>query len=104
VIGQAMGQQLRRDLPGAFDRCRRHITASDVWYGADILGERVPGPALVSRFRPALERLAPWREDENARLRRAGSWPKARQRATVKRRCSLRPPFVSHGGMRRFCR
>ena len=30
VIGQAMGQQLRRDLPGAFDRCRRHITASDV--------------------------------------------------------------------------
>jgi hypothetical protein len=69
VIGQALGRQLERDLPGAFDRCRRYIVASDVWYGADILGERVPGPALASNFEPALERLASWREDENAWVR-----------------------------------
>jgi hypothetical protein len=70
VIGQALGQQLQRDLPGAFDRCRRYIVASDVWYGADILGERVPGPALAIDFDPALERLAAWREDESGWVRR----------------------------------
>jgi hypothetical protein len=70
VIGKALGQQLQRDLPSAFDRCRGYIVASDVWYGADILGERVPGPALVIDFDPALERLAPWREDESDWVRR----------------------------------
>jgi 3-methyladenine DNA glycosylase AlkD len=70
VIGAALGQQLHRDLPGAFERCHHHILSADVWYGADILGERVPGPALVSSFAPALELLAPWRADENAWIRR----------------------------------
>jgi hypothetical protein len=70
VIGKALGRQLECDLPGAFDRCRWYIVTSDVWYGADILGERVPGPALVSNFEPALERLVPWREDENGWVRR----------------------------------
>jgi hypothetical protein len=71
VIGKALGQQLKRDLPGAFERCRGYIVASDVWYGADILGERVPGPALVGHFEPALKLLAPWREDENVWVRRS---------------------------------
>jgi len=70
VIGKALGQQLDRDPAGAFDRCRDFIVAADVWYGADILGERVPGPALVADFRPALELLAPWREDGNKWVRR----------------------------------
>ena len=70
VIGEALGQQLERDLPGAFRRCRGYIVAADVWYGADILGERVPGPALVAHFEPALGLLAPWREDENVWVRR----------------------------------
>jgi 3-methyladenine DNA glycosylase AlkD len=70
VIGAALGQQLGHDLPGAFERCQQHILAADVWYGADILGERIPGPALVSNFAPALELLAPWRGDENAWIRR----------------------------------
>jgi 3-methyladenine DNA glycosylase AlkD len=71
VIGKALGQQLMRDLPGALERCRRYIIAADVWYGADILGERVPGPALVAHFEPAMELLVPWRQDENAWVRRA---------------------------------
>jgi 3-methyladenine DNA glycosylase AlkD len=70
VIGTALGQQLERDLSGAFDRCRRYVVAADIWYGADILGERVPGPALVADFEPALALLAPWREDEVAWVRR----------------------------------
>jgi hypothetical protein len=71
VIGCALGRQLDRDLAAAFARCRGFIAAADVWYGADILGERVPGPALVAGFEPALALLAPWREDPNRWVRRA---------------------------------
>jgi 3-methyladenine DNA glycosylase AlkD len=70
VIGSALGRQLDRDLPDAFQRCRTWIIAADIWYGADILAERVPGPALLERFEPTLDLLAPWREDENAWIRR----------------------------------
>ena len=70
VIGSALGRQLDRDTATAFARCRGFIVAADVWYGADILGERVPGPALVADFRPALALLAPWREDPNRWVRR----------------------------------
>jgi len=70
VIGTALGQQLGRDMAGAFERCQRYVVAADVWYGADILGERVPGPALVASFEPALGLLAPWREDESVWVRR----------------------------------
>ena len=71
VIGSALGALLNRDFEGVFKRCRTHIIAADVWYGADILGERVPGPALVSEFKPTLNVLAPWREDTNRWVRRA---------------------------------
>ena len=70
VIASALHQQLGTDLEGAFARCRAYITAADVWYGADIFGERVPGPALVDNFPPALKRLALWRYDENRWVRR----------------------------------
>jgi 3-methyladenine DNA glycosylase AlkD len=71
VIAQALNKQLGRDPVGALERCRRYIAAADVWYGADILGERVPGPALVDSFTSALELLASWREDENVWVRRS---------------------------------
>ncbi|MGC9357758.1 MAG: hypothetical protein ACP5GX_07825, partial [Anaerolineae bacterium] len=71
VIGTALGAQLDRDLAGAFARCHRYVCAADVWYGADILGERVPGPALVADFESALALLAPWRSDANVWIRRA---------------------------------
>jgi 3-methyladenine DNA glycosylase AlkD len=71
VIGSALGQQLDRDPAGAFARCRDFIIAADVWYATDILGERVPGPALVADFQPALDLLNPWREDANRWVRRA---------------------------------
>ncbi|MGD2146525.1 MAG: DNA alkylation repair protein [Anaerolineae bacterium] len=71
VIGKALGQQLDSDLAGAFDRCRAYIMAGDVWYCADILAERVPGPALVADFGQASGLLTPWREDDNAWVRRA---------------------------------
>ncbi len=70
VIGSALRAQLDRDLSDAFARCRDFIIAGDVWYAADILGERVPGPALVAHFQPALGLLAPWRVDANRWVRR----------------------------------
>ena len=71
VIASALGQQLDRDPDGAFFHCRDFIIAADLWYGPDILGERVPGPALVTDFGPSLALLAPWREDANRWVRRA---------------------------------
>jgi hypothetical protein len=71
VIGAALGRQLDRDPAGAFSRCRNYIIAADVWYGADILSERVPGPALVVDFERSLTLLAPWRADANRWVRRA---------------------------------
>lgn len=71
VIGSALGAQLDRDQVGAFSRCRMFILAADVWYGTDILAERVPGPALVRFFFPAMEQLASWQEDSNRWVRRA---------------------------------
>jgi len=70
VIASTLGGQLDRDLAGAFARCWEYIIAADVWYAADILGERVPGPALVAHFQPSLDLLAPWREDANRWVRR----------------------------------
>jgi hypothetical protein len=70
VIGSALGQQLGRDLAGVFARCHDYVILADVWYGADILGERVPGPALLADFEPALEQLGAWREDANRWVRR----------------------------------
>jgi 3-methyladenine DNA glycosylase AlkD len=71
VIGSALGQQLSRDSEGPFSRCRDFIVAADVWYGADILGERVPGPALLMDFERSLMLMSSWREDVNRWVRRA---------------------------------
>jgi hypothetical protein len=70
VIASALKSQLARDLPDAFARCRKYIILADVWYATDILGERVPGPALVTDFDRALAALSPWRVDENRWVRR----------------------------------
>ena len=63
VIGAALREQLGRDMPGAVNRARDAIMAAQVWYASDIIGERVPGQALVENFDAALEQLNPWRWD-----------------------------------------
>ena len=70
VIGSALGRQLNRDRAGAFARCRGFIVSANVWYATDILGERVPGPALVENLDAALALLGTWREDSNRWIRR----------------------------------
>jgi hypothetical protein len=71
VIGGALRAQLDRDLAGAFDCARKYIIAADVWYGADIIAERVPGPGLVYHFDDVLPLLRPWKEDPSHWVRRA---------------------------------
>lgn len=71
VIGSALRRRLERGLPDAFERARAYIIAADIWYGADILGERVPGPALTTHFEDALPLLKDWRADSNRWVRRA---------------------------------
>lgn len=70
IVGSALGKQLDRDLKGAFSRCRVAVISADVWYATDILGERIPGPALVACFEPALALLGDWRDDANRWVRR----------------------------------
>lgn len=71
VIGSALGTQRDHDLDGALVRCRKWIASACVWYASDILAERVPGPALVDSFEPALALLASWRQDPNRWVRRS---------------------------------
>ncbi len=70
IIGTTLGQAYAIDPEGVFDRCAAYIIVGDVWYATDILGERVPGPALVSDFHPALTQLEAWRESPNRWVRR----------------------------------
>ncbi|MBN1304103.1 MAG: DNA alkylation repair protein [Anaerolineales bacterium] len=71
VIGTALGQHLERGLVGTFSRCRKYVILADCWYGTDILGERIPGPALVSGdFKKTLSLLQPWCKDKNRWVRR----------------------------------
>jgi hypothetical protein len=71
VIGSALGAQLDRDFNGALTHCKRYIIDADVWYGSDILGERVPGPALLYNFEAAINHLLIWCNDSNRWVRRA---------------------------------
>lgn len=71
VIGGALRTQLDRDLPGTFDYAHKYIIAADIWYGADILGERVPGPGLIHFFDDVLPLLGLWKKDPNKWVRRA---------------------------------
>ncbi len=70
IIGKALAEQWQHAPAETFAHCREFIIASDVWYGADILGERVPGPALVSDFETAFALLTPWSTDPNRWVRR----------------------------------
>jgi hypothetical protein len=63
-------QRLSEDPVGAFSHCRAFIASADTWYGADIFGERVPGPALVADLSAHLPLLAPWRGDPSRWVRR----------------------------------
>jgi 3-methyladenine DNA glycosylase AlkD len=71
IIGSSLKIRLDQNLEVTFERCRTMIIIADTWYGADILGERVPGPALVGHFESALKALTSWRQDPYRWVRRS---------------------------------
>lgn len=70
VVGSLLRSQLDTDMPGAFTRCHKYLTNAEIWYVADILGERIPGPALLLDFDTALSLLNTWRADPIRWVRR----------------------------------
>jgi hypothetical protein len=70
VIASGLRRQLESDFSGAFDRCDGFTRLSSTWYGVDIFGERVPGPALVLDFDQAVEHIKLWRTDQDRWIRR----------------------------------
>jgi 3-methyladenine DNA glycosylase AlkD len=71
IIGSILREWLARDFAGALRKSQSFIIDSDIWYGADILGERVVGPALLTDFAEALIQLESWRSHENKWVRRS---------------------------------
>jgi hypothetical protein len=71
IIGTLLWQQYPGRPAATILQCRQYIIAADTWYGADILGERVPGPAMVADFDRALDLAGSWREDANRWVRRS---------------------------------
>jgi hypothetical protein len=70
VIASGLRCQFESDFPGAFQRCDEFTRLSSTWYGVDIFGERVPGPALVLSFDRAVEFINLWRTDPDRWIRR----------------------------------
>jgi hypothetical protein len=70
IIAAALKEWLPERIDNAFYLCQKFIKQADVWYAADIFGERVPGPALLLDFNGAINFLSPWRSDLNAWIRR----------------------------------
>jgi hypothetical protein len=70
IVASILRAQLTRDMASAFERSRVFTIVADIWYATDILGERVPGPALLIDFDRALSLLAPWRTDPDRWVRR----------------------------------
>ncbi len=71
IIGSALTAQLADHRAEALAKCRRIIAMGGCWYVTDILGERVPGPALLGSFKPTVTSLGSWRTADSRWVRRA---------------------------------
>ena len=71
VIASALRVHPSCTLEGKLTKCRAFIIQADVWYACDSFGERVPGPFLLTDFQKTVHLLSPWREDQNAWVRRS---------------------------------
>jgi len=71
VIASALRERIPAQLPLALEKSRIYLMQADIWYGCDIFGERVPGPALLTHFHETLACLSGWRSNPNCWVRRA---------------------------------
>jgi len=70
VIASALRGCQAQSLASRLEKAQSYIIMADIWYGADIFGERVPGPFLLSDFNTTLSLLTPWGEHPNPWVRR----------------------------------
>ncbi len=70
VIASALRVLFKNNPVYAIKQTRLYTIQADTWYGTDIFGERVPGPALLSGFDETLNLIRPWRVDPNRWVRR----------------------------------
>lgn len=71
IIGMALQTQIIDNATETLNTCRDFIIQGDTWYSTDILGERVPGPALLDDFDQTIQVLHIWRTDTHRWVRRA---------------------------------
>ena len=70
IIASALFHASNISVATALEKSRKYIKEADIWYAADIFGERVPGPFLVRDVDQTLAILDDWRFDPNAWARR----------------------------------
>ena len=71
IIGSILKSRLDNELPHVISLAESVIIEADIWYGADILAERVPGPALLIDFDNTIEKITTWSSHHNRWVRRA---------------------------------
>ena len=70
LIATALYQHIADEPEEVFTRSAAYVRLADVWYAADVFGERVAGPYLLSHTENALALLSAWRADPNPWVRR----------------------------------
>ena len=71
IIGSALTCFTDYDLARALDKAKEYTIKRDIWYVTDIIGERVPGKALVNHFDETLSILETYYDEPNPRVRRS---------------------------------
>lgn len=71
IIGSALNSFINHDLPEALEKAKEYILKGDVWYVTDIIGERVPGEALVHHFNETLPILEVFSREPNPWVKRS---------------------------------
>lgn len=71
VIAAALHFHQGKSLPFRLEMAQQYIIWSDIWYGADIFAERVPGPFLLEQFAQTLAQLKNWTKHSNPWVRRS---------------------------------
>ena len=71
IIGSSLNCFTDYNLPQALEKAKEYIIKGDTWYVADIIGERVPGEALVRHFDEAFPVLESFSKKSNPWVRRS---------------------------------
>jgi 3-methyladenine DNA glycosylase AlkD len=71
IIGSALARFTTYDLHKALDKAKEYIIRGNTWYVTDIIGERVPGKALVDHFEETLPILKAYYTEPNLWVKRS---------------------------------